>query len=383
MRRITILLAALAANAVLAQPATDAAPAPDTLDAKSAETRAFDFWQGRRAPRDPAAAAHWFGMAAEAGRPLAQYMLAEQYRTGTGVARDAERALKLYREAADQGLAAAQMMLGQAYLYGIGGVARAAAAAFRWLRDAARQENPEALFMLSTLYLTGQGVAQDRDFAWSLALRAAALGQARAEATVGPRFLYDPSVRDVEKGLHYLRKSAQSNDVQGAYVLALEYLRGTNLARDPALSVQWMTQAARGLPAASLLLSVLYTKGIGVEPDAARAAELLDAGLAKATPSDKNSVAWTLATGPDEDLRDGALAVRIMEQLTADPGQRSPALLDTLAAAYAEAGRFEDAVSAQTRAIEALPATVTAEQRSSFERRRGLYRDGRPYREPP
>jgi TPR repeat protein len=381
--RTTILLAALTANVVLAQPEIDAGSAPETLDAKSAEARGFEFWQGRLATRDAAAAARWFGMAAADGRPLSQYMLAEQYRTGTGVARDLTRALELYREAANQGLAAAQMMLGQAYLLGLGGIARDADAAFRWLREAARQENPEALFMLSVLYASGQGVEQDRDFGWSLAVRAAALGQARAAATVGPRFLYDPAVRDVEKGLHFLRQSAESNDAQGAYLLALEYLRGTHLPRDPGLGAQRLTQAAHALPAASRLLSVLYTKGIGVEANAARAAELLDAGLAKATPSDKNSFAWTLAAGPDEDFRDGALAVRIMEQLTADPSQRFPAFLDTLAAAYAEAGRFDDAVNAQTQAIEALPANVTAERRQPFERRRALYRGGSPYRETP
>ncbi|HET8699457.1 MAG TPA: tetratricopeptide repeat protein, partial [Gammaproteobacteria bacterium] len=308
--------------------------------------------------------------------------LAEQYRTGTGVQRDPARAVELYRQAAEQGNAAAQMRLGQAYLLSIG-LPRDVTAALGWLRAAARQENAEALFILSGVYATGEGVERDDDFAWQLGQRAAALGEPRAAATVGSRFLYDASVRDVPKGLHYLHESAQANEPLAAYLLGLEYLRGTHVPRDPGSSVHWMSQAARSrIPAASLLLSVLYAKGIGVEPDAARAAELLDAGLAKATPSEQNSFAWTLATDADGELRDGALAVRIMEQLTAEPSQRSAAYLDTLAAAYAEAGQFDAAVRAQTQAIEALRPTVTAAQREDYEGRRALYQGRNPYLEP-
>src|SRR5262249_39927223 len=155
-----------------------------------------------------------------------------------------------------------------------------------------------------------------------------------------------------------------------AYLLAQEYLRGVDLSRDFGLAGQWLTQAARGpLPIASLWLSVLYAKGLGVSANAARAAELLEAGLAKATPSQQNTLAWALAVAADAELRDGALAVQVMEQLTADPSRRNPAYLDTLAAAYVAAGQFDAAARAQTQAIAALPPTTTAEQRQSFERR--------------
>lgn len=379
--RTTILLAALAAKAVLAQPEIDAAAAIDTLDAQSAEERGYDFWQGRGVERNAAEAARWFEIAAAEGRPVAQYLLAEQYRTGAGVTRDPARAFGLYRQSAERGVAAAEMMVGQAYFFGIG-VARDVDAAVGWIRDAARQENPEALFMLASLYGTGQGVELDDALAFRLSLRAAALGHTRAAATVGTRFIYDLSLRDVDKGIYYLRKSATSNDPFGAYLLAQEYLRGVDLSRDFGLAAQWLTQAARGpLPIASLWLSLLYEKGLGVDANAARSTELLEAGLAKATPEEQNRFAWALAVKADAELRDGALAVRVMEHLTADPGGRNPAYIDTLAAAYAEAGQFDAAAKAETQAIAALPPAVTAEQRQAFESRLALYRGGAPYRE--
>ncbi len=52
--------------------------------------------------------------------------------------------------------------------------------------------------------------------------------------------------------------------------------------------------------------------------------------------------------------------------------------LDTLAVAYAAAGRFAEAVECQRRAVELAPEQEKAEYRS----RLGLYEAGRPYEMP-
>jgi hypothetical protein len=90
------------------------------------------------------------------------------------------------------------------------------------------------------------------------------------------------------------------------------------------------------------------------------------------------NLAWLLATSPDPEERDGAAALRFAEQAAALTGYRNPNVLDTLAAAHAEAGRFADAVVWQRRAIRlAAPST-----RQEFVGRLALYQTGRPYREP-
>ncbi len=64
------------------------------------------------------------------------------------------------------------------------------------------------------------------------------------------------------------------------------------------------------------------------------------------------ALAWTLATSPDDAVRDGAVAVQIAHhacQLTRFEDARC---LDALAAAYAEQGRFDDAVETMRKAIE-------------------------------
>ena len=54
-----------------------------------------------------------------------------------------------------------------------------------------------------------------------------------------------------------------------------------------------------------------------------------------------------------------------------------PGYLDTLAAAFAEAGRFEDAVRWQEKAV----ALVESDHKADYESRLVLYQAGQPYRE--
>ncbi len=64
-----------------------------------------------------------------------------------------------------------------------------------------------------------------------------------------------------------------------------------------------------------------------------------------------NNVAWIRATHPDEQFRDGVKAIDLLQPLAAKPDSDAN-LLDTLAAAYAEAGRFDDALQTIQTAIE-------------------------------
>ena len=60
--------------------------------------------------------------------------------------------------------------------------------------------------------------------------------------------------------------------------------------------------------------------------------------------------AWMLATNPNASVRNGAEAVELAQRAVELSGGREPAILDTLAAAYAEAGRFPEAVKTAQRA---------------------------------
>jgi hypothetical protein len=73
-----------------------------------------------------------------------------------------------------------------------------------------------------------------------------------------------------------------------------------------------------------------------------------------------------------------------MEAVLATPDhERNVAYIDTLAAAYAEAGRFDDAVAKQLDAIDAMPADVSDSTLAAFRDRLERYRGGRALGDPP
>jgi Flp pilus assembly protein TadD len=92
-----------------------------------------------------------------------------------------------------------------------------------------------------------------------------------------------------------------------------------------------------------------------------------------------NDLAWILATHPDPRERNGAEAVALLEPLLATPSADTPEVLDALAAAYAEAGRFDDAVAMASRAAARARATGQAPIAAIIEARRALYQGGQPF----
>jgi superkiller protein 3 len=65
-----------------------------------------------------------------------------------------------------------------------------------------------------------------------------------------------------------------------------------------------------------------------------------------------NDTAWMLATNPNASIRNGAEAVELAQRAINLTGGSEPAILGTLAAAYAEAGRFSEAVQTARKATE-------------------------------
>ena len=70
----------------------------------------------------------------------------------------------------------------------------------------------------------------------------------------------------------------------------------------------------------------------------------------------QNNLAWLLATAPQASLRNGDKAVQLARRANELAGGKNPVILGTLAAAFAETGRFGDAVQSAQKAIEAARA---------------------------
>jgi protein O-mannosyl-transferase len=74
-------------------------------------------------------------------------------------------------------------------------------------------------------------------------------------------------------------------------------------------------------------------------------------------PDALDGLAWILCTDANADFRNGTEAVKMSERACELTGRKDPVKLKTLAAAYAGAGRFEEAVRTIKEAIDAATAT--------------------------
>jgi tetratricopeptide (TPR) repeat protein len=94
-----------------------------------------------------------------------------------------------------------------------------------------------------------------------------------------------------------------------------------------------------------------------------------------------NNLAWVLATDPDAENRNGAEAIPLAELACATTGYQQPKIISTLAAAYAEAGRFEEAVAAAEKAGQLWEAQGNQSMASVNKFVVQLYKDHKPARE--
>ena len=100
-------------------------------------------------------------------------------------------------------------------------------------------------------------------------------------------------------------------------------------------------------------------------------------------PAALNGLAWIRAANSNAAFRNGGEAVQLAQRACELTGNRRPVLLLTLAAAYGEAGRFEEAI---TTAQKARVLALASGPRDLAERSRqmlGLYQTHQAYHEPP
>jgi protein O-mannosyl-transferase len=96
-----------------------------------------------------------------------------------------------------------------------------------------------------------------------------------------------------------------------------------------------------------------------------------------------NNLAWNLATSEDPKIRDGTRAVQLAERACSLTGGGKTALIGTLAAAYAEAGRFDEAVATAQKACALAEKSGEPDLLQKNLELLELYRAHKPYREIP
>ena len=93
----------------------------------------------------------------------------------------------------------------------------------------------------------------------------------------------------------------------------------------------------------------------------------------------QNNMAWVLATCPQASLRNGIKAVGLAERANQLTGGKNPVILATLAAAYAEAGRFPEAIETVRRAMQLAETQSNTALAGALQSQLKLYQAGIPF----
>lgn len=295
--------------------------------------------QGRIAEPDPARALHWFEAAAAQGHTEAMAQAGQlllRNRPEGSYASAVHRARTHLQRAAARGHLRAQLELGILLSQSSDPEGDGSGAA-QWLEQAAAQGSSAAQSRLGYLHLHGRGVPKNATLARQWFGEAARQGDPSAQAHLG--WMFDQGI------------GGQS---------------------DPERAFVWYRRAAqRDHPTAQLNLAMLYQSGRGVRADAHQARYWFERAAATGSESARGALAWLLATADDPSARDPERAIALARQAVAEGPSAS--WLDTLAAALATSGRFDDAIIVQQQALAALAAESPAGEASPTAGRRSAF----------
>ena len=205
-------------------------------------------------------------------------------------------------------------------------------------------------------------------------------GDAAAQFQLG--LAYDEGrgiAQDSVQALGWYRKSAEQGNADGQFRLGYCYENGIGAATNAMEAVKWFQKSAdQGNANGQDHLGYCYENGIGVATNATEAVKWYGKAAEQDNLYALSSLAWLLATSKDSKLRDGPSALTFSEKAAALSNRQDSDVLDTLAAAYAETGRFAEAVSAEK---EALSIVKDEKSKEEFASRLKLYQSNTPYRQ--
>lgn len=196
---------------------------------------------------------------------------------------------------------------------------------------------------------------------------------------------------NIKEAFKWYLASAKQGYAQAQYDVGWVHYKGEGVTQDDASAVSWFRKAAeQGYAPGQNHLGLMYKKGRGVTRNYGEAFKWYERAALQGDETAHNNLAWLLATCPDAAVRNGARAVSMLENrekaADVDTGE-----LDTLAAAYAELGRFDRAIPIQERAVVLLksPATETlftayateTDRLKNFQLRLISYQEQKPWRE--
>jgi uncharacterized protein len=306
------------------------------------------------------------------------------YLQGIGVEKDLDEARKWFGEAAEEGSAKAMLQMAQSWRKPWADNPDAEQA-LHWLERAHAAGAQDALAFAGFMTEAGEFGEPDLTAARARFAAAAEAGSALGQAKLAHMLLNgDGGNTDPARALELFRAAAAQDHPTGFMGLGYLYESGTAVAADPDEARRWYTRAAEaGVIDAQQRLAYAALQQGGLDGHR-EAADWFARAALQGDPQAMNDYAWLLATSEYPELRDGVRALKLAQRAVEQV--RSPSYLDTLAAAYAEVGRFEPAVAIQRDAVAAAAALDPAPANSAallkeLNAHLEAFEAGRPWRE--
>ena len=268
----------------LPAPYLDASYFTTDVDPKTAEI--MDLWTaGWEEQANYSAAFNQMYFRAILGDPQAQFEIGQMFQYGVGIAQSDPAATVFYQNAAEQGHLAAEYNLGILYLEH----AKESGdyqTAINWLTDSAFKGNPNAQYVLARILDEGrigvdgkQSIQADHDRALSMLYLSAENGYGQAQYELAEYLAHQGT-----QGLAFDLKHNQTALIRQLYAdaacqgvvqafLPLAYFNAMEKNKDMHDKAFAIAQslANNGDERASLLLGMLYDRGLGIEKDPAKA----------------------------------------------------------------------------------------------------------------
>lgn len=177
---------------------------------------------------------------------------------------------------------------------------------------------------------------------------------------------------------------ANSGRAEAQHKLAQLYFSGNGIEQNFQKAIEWYNKAAeQGHADSRNSLGMIYANGMGADIDCKQALSWFNSIEQSASiyPQAQANLAWLLATCPQTEYRDGKKALSISQNLLQQDKDKNANLLDTLAAAYAETGQFQQAREIQQQAIDLLSHDRADSTRlDRFNQRLEFYQANKPWR---
>lgn len=183
-------------------------------------------------------------------------------------------------------------------------------------------------------------------------------GLNKSDLVISPKQCIDPEIQyqigskfyemdDGAKAVEWLQKASEQGHLQAIYTLSDILYLGKIYPQDDDKAVALLRSVAElGESEAQYRLAKAYYFGIGLPKDDKKTLKWLLLSSDQKHKQAIRKLIWLLSTSPDSTVRDGYKAVQLAEQYITKPIYNTFSY-ELLAAAYAEAGRYEDAINNQ------------------------------------